>query len=273
MKPTINASARSRAEELVALEKVSFAYGESPALVDIDLTVRTGDYIGIVGPSGCGKTTLLRLMTGSCAPNSGTVRRKRRLSIGYVPQLETVDWHFPITVSQVVLMASPAARVVPWSSREERSAAATLLERLGIGELANRHILELSGGQQQRVFVARALMRKPQLLLLDEPGSGVDAPTRHELLHLLRDLNSEGVGIVLTTHDLNGLATHLPHLVCLNREVIATGPPIEVLRRDVLENAYGAPLDVLEHAGLLLVVDSHATTHSPRRLTDAKAVR
>ena len=265
MRLTIRNSTPNRDDALVALEHVTYSYGDEAALRDVDLVVGPSDYVGVVGPSGSGKTTLLRLLTGDVSPGSGSAWHAKGLTIGYIPQLETVNWHFPVTVSEVVLMASGSGRVLPWASRRERTAAELILERLGIGELGSRHILELSGGQQQRVFIARALMRKPQLLLLDEPASGVDAATRHALLHLLRDLNAEGVGIVLTTHDLNGLATHLPQLVCLNTEVIAAGPPIEVLRPDVLERTYGAPLEVLEHAGLLLVVDSH---HSRRRSAD-----
>ncbi len=256
MRPAIPSSTPSRDDALVALENVTYSYGREAALCDVDLVVGPSDYVGVVGPSGSGKTTLLRLLTGDVSPSTGSVWRSKGLTIGYVPQLETVNWHFPVTVNEVVLMASGSGRVLPWASRQERAAGELILERLGIGELGSRHILELSGGQQQRVFIARALMRKPQLLLLDEPASGVDAASRHDLLHLLRELNTEGVGIVLTTHDLNGLATHLPQLVCLNTEVVAAGPPVEVLRPDVLERTYGAPLDVLEHAGLLLVVDS-----------------
>ena len=100
-----------------------------------------------------------------------------------------------------------------------------MLERLGLGGLGDRHIRELSGGQQQRVFIARALLRRPDLLLLDEPTSGVDVRTRHEVIHLLHELHHDGLAIVLTTHDLNGIAAHLPRLVCLNREVIARGAP------------------------------------------------
>jgi ABC-type Mn2+/Zn2+ transport system ATPase subunit len=160
-----------------------------------------------------------------------------------------------VTVEQVVLMGRTAGRLLPWPTAGEKRDAGRLLERLGVGELAGRHILELSGGQQQRVFVARALMRAPDLLLLDEPTSGIDFRTRHELLHLLHELNRDGIGILLTTHDLNGLATHLPRLVCLHGRVIADGPPIDVLRPDVLEDTYGAPLEVLEHSGLIVVLD------------------
>ena len=140
------------------------------------------------------------------------------------------------------------ARGTPFCSSTNRDA-------LGIADLENRHIRELSGGQQQRVFLARALIGRPDLLLLDEPTSGVDVRTRHEVLHLLRDLNDDGIAIVLTTHDLNGIAAHLPKIVCLNREVIAAGEPRDVLSPDVLERTYGARMEVLEHGGMPLVVD------------------
>ena len=130
--------------------------------------------------------------------------------------METVDWNFPVTVSECVLMARTGGRLWPWRSRAEQAEVDDVLERLEIGGLARRHIRQLSGGQQQRVFVARALLSRPQLLLMDEPTSGVDFRTRHEILHLLGDLYGDGLAIVLTTHDLNGIAAHLPHLVCLN---------------------------------------------------------
>jgi ABC-type Mn2+/Zn2+ transport system ATPase subunit len=174
-----------------------------------------------------------------------------------VPQVETVDWNFPVTVAECVLMARTHGRVWPWRSRTERSEVAAVLERLEIADLADRHIRQLSGGQQQRVFVARALLGRPQLLLMDEPTSGVDFRTRHEILHLLGDLYGDGLAIVLTTHDLNGIAAHLPHLVCLNTEIIGTGPPRTVLAPDILERTFGAPIEVLEHAGMPVVVDSH----------------
>jgi zinc/manganese transport system ATP-binding protein len=240
---------------LIDLADASAGYGRTTVLHDVDLTIGDTTFTGIVGPSGAGKTTLLRVLLGLIQPSSGTRTTAPGLRVAYVPQLETVDWKFPVTVAECVLMARTEHRVWPWPSREERAAVAAVLERLGIADLAERHIRELSGGQQQRMFLARALLREPHVLLLDEPTSGVDINTRHDVLHLLGDLHREGMAIVLTTHDLNGMAAHLPRLVCINGRVIAEGSPREVMVPDVLEATFGARLEVLEHLGMPIVVD------------------
>ena len=242
---------------LLHLERVTCGYGGAPVVVNASLEVEEGAFIGVVGPSGSGKTTLLRCVLGSVVPVAGSVWRAPGLRTGYVPQVETVNWNFPVTVSETVLMARTTGRRLPWSSAGERREVGEVLERLGLGGLGNRHIRELSGGQQQRVFLARALVGRPQLVLLDEPTAGVDVRTRHEVLHVLGDLNREGLAIVLTTHDLNGIAAHLPHLVCLNTEIIGAGSPRQVLSPDVLERTYGAPMEILEHGGMPVVVDRY----------------
>jgi zinc/manganese transport system ATP-binding protein len=144
---------------------------------------------------------------------------------------------------------------LPWVSRLQRRQIQSLLDRLGIGPLGKRHIRELSGGQQQRVFLARALIREPRLLLLDEPTSGVDIKTRHDVLHLLGELNHDGVTVVLTTHDLNSVAAHLPQVVCLNRRVVAYGAPASVFTPAVLEATYGAEMIVVRDGDLTLIAD------------------
>lgn len=240
---------------LVALDHVTFGYGGEPVLRDVDYAVERGSFAGVVGPSGSGKTSLLRLLLGSAKPGHGTVTRAKGTRVSYVPQLDTVDWSFPVTVGECVLMARQSRRQLPWATAAEKADVARVLERLGIDELAHRHIRQLSGGQQQRMFIARALLREPDLLLMDEPTSGVDIATRHEVLHLLEDLHRDGLSILLTTHDLNGMAAHLPHLVALNRSVLAAGSPAEVIVPDVLERTFGARMDVLLHLGIPVVVD------------------
>lgn len=245
-----------RALSLVSLRGVTATYGDAPVLVDVDVDLAPGEFVGIVGPSGSGKSTLLRVLIGSIDPVGGSVVRTPGTRVGYVPQVEQINWDFPVTVAECVLMSRVSGRLAPWASRQEKADVARVLDRLGIGDLAGRHIRALSGGQQQRVFLARALLSEPDLLLLDEPTSGVDVRTRHEILHLLGELHRGGLAIVLTTHDLNGIATHLPRLVCLNREVIGDGPPAEVLVPGVLEATYGSPMEVLEHGGMRVVIDA-----------------
>ena len=240
---------------LFDLASVHCRLGSVEALSDVTMAVGDADFVGVVGPSGSGKTTLLRLLLGAVEPTDGRLDRRPGLRLGYVPQVETINWSFPVTVGEVVLMARPQSGWRPWTTPAERREVGASLERLGLAGLAGRHIRDLSGGQQQRVFIARALLGRPGVLLMDEPTSGVDVRTRHEVLHLLSDLNAEGLAIVVTTHDLNGVAAHLPRIVCLNRTVIGQGTPAEVLRSDVLERTYGAPLEVLQHAGMPLVID------------------
>jgi zinc/manganese transport system ATP-binding protein/zinc transport system ATP-binding protein len=251
----------------IEIDRLVCAYegAGAPALDDVSLAIPSGAFVGIVGPSGAGKTTLLRALLGALPRLRGSIRvlgseivDGRPPRVGYVPQLETVDWNFPVTVREVVAMglAAPGRLFsLPWLKHAEALRIRQLLTRLGIGELADRHIRDLSGGQQQRVFLARALVREPLLLLLDEPTSGVDIKTRHEVLHLLADLNHEGVTVILTTHDLNSVAAHLPQVVCLNRRVVAYGPPSSVFTPSVLEATYGAEMLVVRQGELTLIAD------------------
>lgn len=248
--------------ELVRLDGVALGYEGLVALRDVNLSIEPGEMIGIVGPSGSGKTTLLRSLVGQTELYAGDALVADDTRVGYVPQVETVDWNFPITVEQVALLGSwRTRRWLPWSSRAERKRARVVLAQLGIADLVDRPIRALSGGQQQRTFLARALIRSPDLLLLDEPTSGVDIKTRHEILHQLASLNNSGVTVVLTTHDLNGVASHLPRLIALGEEtVLADGPPSEVLQPDVLERAYGQPMLVVRsgHETYVLPVPEEA---------------
>ncbi len=250
---------------LIRFEHVGCSYGASPAVEDVDFGVAEGEFVGIVGPSGSGKTTVLRALLGIVSPCYGRVHRRPGIRLGYAPQLEAVDWSFPVNVREVVTMSldRPRLRRVGRGGRRRVDA---VLDRLGLAGLAERHIRDLSGGQQQRVFLARALVHEPELLVLDEPAGGIDVATRHEILHLLAELHRPGEGrrgttVLLTTHDINGLAAHLPRLICLNRTVIADGPPSEVLHPYVLERTYGAPMEVLQHGGMPVVLEHRHGLH------------
>src|SRR5207253_3338457 len=182
---------------IVELDDVSFTYGEGAVLEHLRLQIPEGAFVGVVGPSGSGKTTFLKLISGVLTPTTGRIRfgpdGNGRVRLAVVPQLETIDWNFPVTVEEVVLLGRAAdAGILPWASKDLRAEAERILSKLGIGRLAHRHIRNLSGGQQQRAFIARALIRRPDLLLLDEPTIGVDVKTRHDILHLLHSLNHEG---------------------------------------------------------------------------------
>jgi ABC-type Mn2+/Zn2+ transport system ATPase subunit len=201
-------------ETLVRCEHMSCAYDSNVVIHDIDLTVHKGDFVGIVGPSGSGKSTLLKSMVGAVSPVHGSVVSAPGIRIAYVPQVESVDWNFPVTVLEVIVMTRSKNRRWPRISAEERRDATDVLARLGLWGLENRHIRELSGGQQQRVFIARALFHNPDVLVLDEPTSGVDVRTRHEVLHLLPR--------VLEQRRIEG--QHAPQIVDVLR--VAGGPDI-----------------------------------------------
>ena len=250
-------------EPIVEIKAVTCGYEKQRVLTDVSLTIMPGDFVGLLGPSGSGKTTLLRTVLGAVDLYEGEVlvngvaTTKKRPRVGYVPQLETIDWNFPVKVQEVVMMGRTMEnKLFPWYRKEEKDLAAEMMGRLGILDLADRHIRELSGGQQQRVFLARALISSPQLLLLDEPTSGVDIKTRDDVMHLLHDLNHDGVTIIITTHEINAVAVHLPWIVCLAGRILAEGPPSEVITTEVLRLTYGAEMPVIHYEGMTIVAES-----------------
>ncbi|HET8760033.1 MAG TPA: metal ABC transporter ATP-binding protein [Nitrospiria bacterium] len=258
--PAVDRSAAS----MVDLRGIQCGYDEKTVFEGVDLSIPQGLYTGVVGPSGSGKTTLLKVILGLVPVAAGDVSvagqriyGETARGVGYVPQIETVNWNFPVTVEQVVLMGRHREMGwLPWPSREDRKVALDLLEHLGIRQYAHRQIRALSGGEQQRVFLARALISRPRLLILDEPTSGVDLKTQHHILHLLSQLSREGVTIILTTHDLNSVARHLPWVICFNRSIVAQGDPQEVFTSEILSRTYNSEMVVVRQNGLLLIADS-----------------
>jgi zinc/manganese transport system ATP-binding protein/zinc transport system ATP-binding protein len=260
----------------IELKGATAAYDGSPVLSDVSLSISAGHFAGIIGPSGAGKTTLLRVMLGLAPHVEGLVtvdgQRVRPdrppQGVGYVPQVGTIDWTFPVSVENVVMMGIiRSASRLPWASRQERRRVGETLERLGLEGLGGRHIRDLSGGQQQRAFLARALIGNPRVLILDEPTASVDIKTRDDILHLLAELNRVGTTIVMTTHELNSLAAHLPWVVCVNGGIVAQGPPSAVFNDVTMSKTFNAEMRVLvdDQTGALLVAE--AGSHRPFSLT------
>lgn len=246
---------------VLELNQVSFGYGSELVLEDVSLHLHPGQFAALVGPSGAGKTTLLKLILGALKPSRGEIcfhgenlARGLMPRIGYVPQLESVDWNFPVTVEQVVWMGQVRNKNPwPWMITSERLQVMSFLDRLGIADLAGRHIRDLSGGQQQRVFLARALISKPDLLVLDEPTVGLDIQTAEMILVLLSELNQQGITLLMTTHDLNAAAAHLPWVICLNRHVVSQGTPEDVFNEQVLNETYRGDMLVIRQDGMLFI--------------------
>lgn len=248
----------------VTLSDVTAGYGRNVVFSGLSLEIPMGRFAGIVGPTGCGKTTLLKTILGTQPVVSGKVRLNGRPvasaplgTIGYVPQLASVDWNFPVTVEEVIMMGFYAnKRIWPWASREERERTYELAHRLGIYDCLRQPIMNISGGQRQRAFLARALINNPRLLVMDEPTSGVDIKTQHEVLHLLGDINSEGITILLSTHDLNAVASHLPWVICFNRGLVAQGQPSDIFTSEILARTYGGDIVIVKHEGHFLIANS-----------------
>ncbi|GMU91649.1 MAG: putative metal transport system ATP-binding protein [Candidatus Hydrogenedentota bacterium] len=207
-------------------------FGEFEALRDVSVSVPEGSYVAIIGPNGAGKTTLLNLILGLQMPTRGTVQvfggapeALRPDALGYVPQLKTLDRTFPAQAIELVITGM--RRNWPWRvTEEERNTALDAMKRAGVKHVANRAISRLSGGELQRVYLARSLVRRPKLLVLDEPGAGMDLAGEAEMYHILERYQKEsGATVLMITHDWEGARVHATHVLLLNRTVIAFGPP------------------------------------------------
>jgi ABC-type Mn2+/Zn2+ transport system ATPase subunit len=234
--------------EAVRAEHVTVRYGGLTALEDLTLSVHFGEAIGIVGPNGSGKSTLLKTIAGLLQPSSGQLCVLGALprvlppgSIAYVPQAEAVDWSFPANVWDVVAMGR-FPRMHFWSRFDVQSETTVerALRAVNMYDLRGRRISDLSGGQQQRVFVARAIAQEPELLLLDEPTTGVDVQTEEALRRVVRDLVAGGMPVLMATHDLDRVDAWFDRLVVLDRKMLAVGQP-----RAVVES--GAYAQIREH--------------------------
>ena len=239
-------------------------YNGHPALEDINFQVARGEILGVIGPNGSGKSTLMKAILGLVKPWRGgafvmgqPAATQRRI-MGYMPQIEDVNWDFPVTVRDVALMGRYSRRgLLRRTNREDRDAADAALHRVGMHELSDRLIGELSGGQRRRVLLARALANDPALLLLDEPVAGLDATAQHAFLDTVDELRAEGKTVVLSTHDLSCVFGWCGQAACLNRTLIAFGPPDEILDERVLSETFGSHLLLVHTDGRAYAYQHH----------------
>jgi manganese/iron transport system ATP-binding protein len=252
----------------IQVEDLTTGYFEDPALEHVNLNVARGSLVGLIGPNGSGKSTLFKTMIGLHKPWQGRVLINGRAGkpgpdVAYVPQTETVDWSFPVSVAQVVMMGRyPRLGFIRWPRQRDHEIVDRSLEMVGMGAHKDRQIGQLSGGQRQRVFLARALAQEPSILLLDEPVSGVDATTQHQIFELLDTLCQEGVTIIVASHDLSCVAQRFDYVLLLNRTVHGYGPPEDVLTQDLLNKTFKSHLLLLRLGTRTFVVeDPHHFHH------------
>jgi manganese/zinc/iron transport system ATP- binding protein len=246
----------------IDVDRLGVAFSGRPALTGVTFSVPAGSLVGVLGPNGAGKTTLLRALLGEL-PHSG--RAELRGRAGYVPQHTAPHEGFPIDALGVVLMGRyPRLGWVRRPGAADRELALGLLERVGLAPHARRQFTELSGGQRQRVLVARALAQEGDVLLLDEPFTGVDALSHDTLLEVLRAQAAAGATVLMTTHDVGEAGRVCDRLLILNRELVAEGPTASVFTPETLRRAYGGQVLELGSATVLLDEGVHHHDHDRR---------
>jgi ABC-type Mn2+/Zn2+ transport system ATPase subunit len=235
--------------------------GQRNALLDASFEVMSGERIGVLGPNGAGKSTLFKAIVGVIPHHSGDISihgedcDTSHHMVGYVPQTDEIDWQFPVTVRDVVMMGR--TRQFGWlrfPSRRHWTRVDELLERVGMADFRGRQIGELSGGQRRRVFIARALAQETDVLLLDEPFSGVDVAAEQEVMDVLGRLHAEGITIITSTHDLSTAQKQFDRLLLLRQTVIAYGPAEEVLIAENLREAYGRRVGIFKDGEQTVIV-------------------
>ncbi len=234
------------------VENLTISYDKAPVIWDVSFSVPKASIAAILGPNGGGKTTLLKAALGELKPVSGHIDffgqsiKKVRSRVCYVPQKESVDWDFPITALEVVLMGRfRKLGLFKWPKKADKEAALRALEALGMQDFAHRQILELSGGQKQRVFLARALLQEADIFLLDEPFVGIDAATESVIIDLFKTLKNQGKTFLIVHHDLQTVKDIYDHVVMLKHSLIASGPIDQVFNPENLSKAYGKKGEIL----------------------------
>ena len=235
-------------QPILDVRSLSVRYNGRAALDDITFHLHEGERVAVVGPNGAGKSTLFKVISGVLAPTTGEVkifgsRPLGHVCIGYIPQRSQVDWNFPVNVADVVMMGR-SAKLGPlnWPHKRDWEHVHRALETVELSNLASRQISQLSGGQQQRMFIARALAQEAELMLMDEPLTGLDTPAQEGLLNLLDTLRNQNVTVMVATHDLEQAERHFDRILLLNRRMVAFDTPEKVLQTKNLLMAYGGRL-------------------------------
>lgn len=251
MKPHTDTGA-ARDTWAIEVEDLTVAYADEPVLWDVDLQVPEAKKMAVVGPNGAGKSTLVKAILGLVPAVAGEVRvfgtplRRPRGEIAYVPQRASLLWDFPTDVEDFVTMGTYGQ--LGWWRRPgtpQRQAAHEALTKVGMLEFVSRPIAELSGGQQQRILLARALVQKAPILILDEPFQGVDAPTERAIVAVLNQLTAEGTTVLAVHHDLQTVAEYFDWVALLNVRLIDAGPVREVFHEENLRVTFGGRMGVL----------------------------
>ena len=211
----------------LSARNLCFHYDGHQVIADVNLELKPGTLTALVGPNGAGKSTLLHLLQGRLKQTSGSVQCNGRVAL--MPQRASIDWNFPITVAAMVNLGKTGS-----NTKNEAPATEAVLERLGIKEMGRRRLSQLSGGQQQRVLLARALMQHSDVLLLDEPCSAIDPPTREHLLDVMRQQACSGQTLLISSHDWGSALDHYDNVIVLDRQILASGTPDDV--RDKLSD-------------------------------------
>ena len=238
-------------------------YGGPPAIEDVSFELIAGERVAVVGPNGAGKSTLLLAMVGLLPVTHGVVsiyghEPGRHVHVSYVPQRSRVDWSFPVDLADVVMMGRIGRLgLFHWPKQRDWDYVHECLRAVGMDDLARRQIGELSGGQQQRAFIARALAQEAELMLMDEPFTGLDVPSQAEVLRTLEELRRRCVTLMVTTHDLALAAERFDRVLLLNHRVLGVGTPAEVFTEERLAEAYGGHMRLLHTgAGVSVVGDT-----------------
>ncbi len=237
---------------ILTLEDVTVRYENGVALKGVTFDLLAGERVAVVGPNGAGKSTLFKVIAGVMNPDQGEVQifghePGGHVCISYIPQRSQVDWGFPVTVADVVMMGR-ISKIGPLRipSPEDWRKVEKALQLVGLSELSDRQIGELSGGQQQRMFIARSLAQEAELMLMDEPLTGLDVPSRENVMGALDTLTENEVTLMVSMHDLKLAAESYDRIMLLNKRLIALGSPEEVFQKAYLTEAYEGRIHFIE---------------------------